>query len=73
MYDKGLAVEKDEAKVLAWLRWGKEHCQRDADEDVREELAEMDAFYSMFETDATTRRVEELLVTMTQSRTTGAQ
>jgi TPR repeat protein len=71
MYDKGLARDKDEAKALAWLRWGKEHCQHDADEDVREELAEMDAFYSMFVTDATTRRVKELLVTMKQSRTAG--
>lgn len=47
MYDRGLGVERSEAKTFVWLLWGEERGTRDDDADVREELIDMSALYSL--------------------------
>jgi len=61
MYDNGLSVEKDRAKVLAWLRWGKDHGTQDDDGDVRDELDDMLDFYSLTLSDSDKAAADALL------------
>lgn len=42
IYERGLAVEKDQARALAWLRC-RACCTQDADDHVREELEKMES------------------------------
>ena len=51
MYDRGLGVELNKAKMFAWLLWGEERGNRDNDADVREEHDDMRGFYGMTLTD----------------------
>ena len=60
MYDNGLAVEKDKAKVLAWLRWGKDHGTYDAD-NAHDELDDMLGFYSLTISDSDKAAADALL------------
>jgi len=52
MYDRGLGVPEDKAKMLAWLLWGDERGNRNEDPDVYEELDAMRGFYGMTLSDA---------------------
>jgi hypothetical protein len=47
MYDRGLGVELNKAKMFAWLLWGEERGNRDDDPDVREEHDDVRGFYGM--------------------------
>ena len=46
MYDRGLGVEEDKAKMFSWLMWGAYKGTRDADPKVRKELVEMRDSYA---------------------------
>ena len=63
MYDNGVAVEKDKAKVLAWLRWGKDHSTYDAD-SAGDELDDMLGFYSLTISDSDKATAQALLERM---------
>jgi len=52
MYDRGLGVEKNKARMYAWLRWGEQYGDTDEDPDVWEELLDMRGFYGMTLPDA---------------------
>lgn len=56
MYDRGLAVTNDAARVYAWLTWAKRHGVTDNDADVLEELGEMEALFSACTSDADVKR-----------------
>ena len=47
MYDRGLGVEEDKAKMFAWLLWGDQRASRDDDADVRDEHDDMREFYGL--------------------------
>src|SRR5207249_6753706 len=51
---------KDKAKVLAWLRWGKDHGTDDAD-NAHDELDDMLGFYSLTISDSDKAAAEALL------------
>jgi TPR repeat protein len=46
MFDRGLGVERNKAKMFAWLMWGGYMGTHDADPGVREELIDMRGFYA---------------------------
>jgi len=46
MYERGLGVDKDQAKTLAWLTWAAEDCAPDESADYGREVAEMHEFFT---------------------------
>jgi len=61
MHDRGLGVERSEAKMFAWLMWGGYKGTRDADPDVREELTDMRDFYAAILADSVQDEAWKLL------------
>ena len=47
MFDRGLGVEQNKAKMFSWLLWGDEPGNRKEDPDVGEEQDGMRGFYGM--------------------------
>jgi len=47
MYDRGLGVKEDKARMLGWLLWADERGNRNEDPDVYEELDAMRGLYGM--------------------------
>jgi hypothetical protein len=52
VYDRGLGVGIDKARMYAWLMWGERYCTRDDDADIRDELLDMRGFYGIMLPDA---------------------
>jgi hypothetical protein len=52
LYDRGLGVTADKARMYAWLMWGERYCTRDDDDDIRVELLDMRGFYGIMLPDA---------------------
>ena len=52
VFDRGLGVEPDKARMYAWLMWGEQHATRDDDDDIRDELFDMRGFYGIMLPDA---------------------
>ena len=62
MYDNGIVVDKDKAKMLAWLRWGKAYGTED--DNVQDELDDMLDFYSLTISDSDKATAQALLERM---------
>jgi hypothetical protein len=60
MYHRGLGVERDNNKAVAWLRWCQERCVGGADADVLDEAADMRSFLLMFMTPDDKQRASRL-------------
>jgi TPR repeat protein len=52
MYDRGLGVERDKARMFSWLLWGEERGIRDDDADVFSQHDDMRGFYGLTLPDA---------------------
>jgi TPR repeat protein len=52
VYDRGLGVGIDKARMYAWLMWGERHGTRDDDADMHTELLDMRGFYGIMLPDA---------------------
>lgn len=68
MYNKGLAVEIDQAKALAWVRRGRVCCTQEADDHVRVDLEKMESDYAATASVAMKMRAAELLAEINRSR-----
>lgn len=73
MYDHGIVVPKDKAKVFAWLRWTQQYGTRDNGDETMAELAEWLNSESMLLPDQAKQEAEVLLAQMRQSRMEGDQ
>ncbi|MHA6827400.1 tetratricopeptide repeat protein [Ralstonia pseudosolanacearum] len=67
MYDQGLAVTKDAARVYAWLTWAKRHGVSDNDADAMDELEEMETLFSACTSDTDVKRGKDQLKEMVKA------
>lgn len=70
MYDKGLAVERDQSTALAWLAWGKARRSK-CDEATRTELLTMHKGLATTARKSVRRRAAHLLKSMRSARRAG--
>jgi len=61
MYERGLAVEQDNATLYAWVRWGARECAPRADDDLR---ASLPAWLALLERDLPAADQERGLATL---------
>jgi hypothetical protein len=68
VYDRGLGIGADKARMYAWLMWGERHCTRDDDADIRDELLDMRGFYGIMLPDADKDDALDLVNELASSR-----
>jgi hypothetical protein len=64
MFDRGLGVERDRARMFAWLLWGEKRGKFDREEDYAEELMDMKSFFAMILSDADRAKGERVFQNM---------